>query len=314
MDQIRLRPMEPSDRSEVAELICVSLNYGFLERGMPLRFPGGPATADVFFQVYDALDPGCGLVAVNSENGRLAGSCFFHPRPTHVSVGIMNVHPSYFRQGVARALLRHVVELADASGNTARQKPLRLVSSAMNLDSFSLYNRAGFVPRQVYQDVCLAVPEAGLGRNVAGTDRVRQATAHDLAEMTELEHELVGIRREQDFRHFIENRPGFWHASVYQGDRGRLEGFMVSSGHPGCNMIGPGLARTQPQAAALLLAELDRQRGRRPVMLLPVECQQLVRQVYDWGGRNCELHFGQVRGPWQPIRGVSVPTFLPESG
>jgi GNAT superfamily N-acetyltransferase len=308
MDQMQLRQMEPADRSEVAELICVSLNWGFLERGMSLRFPGGPAAADVFFQVYDALDPGCGVVAANADNGRLMGSCFFHPRPTHVSVGIMNVHPSYFRQGVARALLRHVIELADAE-----QKPLRLVSSALNLDSFSLYTRAGFVPRRVYQDMFLDVPKAGLGHRAPGAERVREATADDVAAMTELEQELVGIRREKDFCYFTENGDGFWHVSVYDGDRGGLEGFMVSSAHPGCNMIGPGLARTQEQAAALLLAELDRHRGRRPVTLLPVDCDELVRQMYDWGGRNCELHFGQVRGQWQPIRGVNMPTFLPES-
>ena len=309
MDRIQLRPMEPADRSEVAELICVSLNYGFLERGMPLRLPGGPAAADVFFQVYEALDPGCGLVAVNPDNGRLMGSCFFHPRQTHVSVGIMNVHPNYFRQGVARALLGRTIDYADTE-----QKPLRLVSSAMNLDSFSLYTRAGFVPRQTYQDMVVDVPEGGLGHRVPGAQRVREATADDVAAMTELEQQLVGIRREKDFCYSIENGDGFWHVSVCEGERGGLDGFMVSSGHPGCNMIGPGLARTEQQAAALVLAELDRQRGRRPVVLVPAESAELVRQIYDWGGRNCEMHLAQVRGQWQPIGGVNVPTFLPESG
>jgi GNAT superfamily N-acetyltransferase len=308
MDQMRLRRMEAADRSEVAELICVSMNYGFLERGLPPRFPGGPAAADVFFQVYEALDPGCGVVAVSTQNGRLMGSCFFHPRPTHVSVGIMNVHPNYFRQGVARALLRHVVDFAEG-----QQKPLRLVSSAMNLDSFSLYTRAGFVPCRAYQDMFVPVPERGLGHPVAGAEQVREARADDVAAISQLEQELVGIRRDQDFRYCIENREGFWHASVYEGDRGGLEGFMLSSGHPGCNMIGPGLARTEQQAAALVLAELDRQRGRRPVLLLPVDCGRLVQQMYRWGGRNCEMHFSQVRGDSRPPGGVNMPTFLPET-
>jgi hypothetical protein len=106
---------------------------------------------------------------------------------------------------------------------------------------------------------------------------------------------------------------------------------MLSSAHPGCNMIGPGLARTEEQAAALLAAELDRQRGRRPVMLVPVDCGRLVRQVYAWGGRNCEMHLSQTRsstgilpvdptghrrdaGAARPPGGVFMPTFLPESG
>jgi len=32
------------------------------------------------------------------------------------------------------------------------------------------------------------------------------------------------------------------------------------------------------------------------------------------GARNCELHFAQVLGDAQPIAGVVMPTFLPESG
>ena len=40
----------------------------------------------------------------------------------------------------------------------------------------------------------------------------------------------------------------------------------------------------------------------------------LVQQMYAWGARNCELHFCQVRGEFQPFRGVSLPSFLPETG
>ena len=62
----------------------------------------------------------------------------------------MNVHPNHFGRSVAGRLLRHIIEVADA-----KQQPLRLVSSAMNLDSFSLYTRAGFVPQAAYQDMIL---------------------------------------------------------------------------------------------------------------------------------------------------------------
>ena len=67
------------------------------------------------------------------------------------------------------------------------------------------------------------------------------------------------------------------------------------------------------QAAALLGAELDRHRGRTPVFLVPVDCAELVRAAYGWGARNCELHFSQIRGRAEPIRGVLMPTFLPET-
>jgi hypothetical protein len=45
-----------------------------------------------------------------------------------------------------------------------------------------------------------------------------------------------------------------------------------------------------------------------------MEKERLVRQVYQWGGRNCEMHFCQVRGAMQPFQGVNLPSFLPETG
>jgi hypothetical protein len=48
-------------------------------------------------------------------------------------------------------------------------------------------------------------------------------------------------------------------------------------------------------------------------MLVPVQCAPLVQALYRWGGRNCETHFSQVRGPASPLHGVHMPTFLPES-
>jgi hypothetical protein len=210
-----------------------------------------------------------------------------------VSVGIMNVHPDYFGRGVARLLLERIVAVADGEG-----KPLRLVSSALNLDSFSLYNRAGFVPRCVYQDMTVAVPSTGMGKQCELAARVRPAAVEDVPRMAAVEMAVSGIRRESDYLHFIRNREGFWHVSVCVGAGGQLEGFLASA----------------PAAAALLLAELDRWRGRTPVLLVPADCTDLVRQIYQWGGRNCELHFAQVRGLCPPFRGVTMPSFLPETG
>ncbi len=308
MEPFHLRPMTAADRSELADLICVSTNYWYrMHRGFDI-FPEGPTAAQVFFDVYQAIDPGCGIVAENRQSGRLMGSCFVHPRETHVSLGIMNVHPNYFGHGVARALLRHITDFADSL-----QKPVRLVSSAMNLDSYSLYTRAGFVPRRAYQDMFLSVPESGLGWPSSSISGVREAVRSDVDAIAALEMELTGIHRAADFHHFIENRDGFWHVSVCEGRGGALDGFMASCAHPGCNMIGPGLARTAEQAAILLQAELDHHRGHRPVFLVPVDCASLVQQAYQWGARNCELHFSQVRGVCPPVQGVDLPTFMPET-
>lgn len=304
----RLRAMTDADRPEVAELICVSTNQWYERHGREPVFPKGTLVTKVFADVYENLDPGCCVVAEDPATGRLMGSCFYHPRPTHVSLGIMNAHPDYAGSGVASSLLRFITDFADRES-----KPVRLVSSAINLDSFSLYNRAGFVPRSVYQDMWLAVPANGMKELPKSSEHVRDATLDDVAGMTSLEMEVAGIRREKDCRYFIENRDEFWHVAVLPGSTGGLDGWIVSSAHPGVNMIGPCIAKDTTTALALLLRELDRHRGRQPVFLVPVECSEMVKELYHRGARNCELHLGQVRGTWQPMRGVSMPTFLPET-
>jgi GNAT superfamily N-acetyltransferase len=307
---LRLRAMEPEEWSEVADLIYVSLNYWCEANGRPAVFGAGPGSTRVFCEVYEALDPGCCVVAEHLDTGRIAGTCFYRTRETHCSLGIMTVHPVYFGTGVGKALLEHIVEVARGEG-----KPLRLVSSALNLDSFSLYTQAGFIPRHAYQDMFLSVPSGGLslGHGPPGQERVRPATADDVERMSALELEVAGISRVKDYRYFVENREGFWHVSVSEDADGRLEGFLVSCGHPAMNMIGPGVARLEEAAAALLLAELNVNAGRTPVFLLPVEQGGLVRLAYSLGARNCEIHFAQVLGDAPPFRGVTMPTFLPET-
>ena len=98
----------------------------------------------------------------------------------------MNVHPEHFGKGLARHLLERIVCLSDKEN-----KPTRLVSSAMNLDSFSLYTRGGFVPRQIFQDMTLAVPDEGLPEcAIPGLHRVRNARLDDLNNIVQLEKEL----------------------------------------------------------------------------------------------------------------------------
>ncbi|MCK5803233.1 MAG: GNAT family N-acetyltransferase [Lentisphaeria bacterium] len=309
MAAVYLREMEPGDRDEVAELICLSTNYWYQAHGHPLIFPKGPSTTTLHFDVYHSLPGSGGIVAIDSRTDRIVGSCFRHDRPTHVSLGIMNVHPNHFGRGVARMLLESIIAFGEGQG-----KPIRLVSSAMNLDSFSLYTRAGFVPRCAYQDMYIAVPEAGMGESHAALSRVRVAIADDVEQITALEREISGIKRPGDFAHFIADQEGVWHVCVSETEDGVLDGVLVSCQHPGCTMIGPGVSRTAEPAAALLLAQLNHNCGRTPVFLLPVEAEELVRQAYAWGARNCETHFHQIRGDFPGFHGISMPTFMPETG
>ncbi len=307
MAELQLRAMRADEWDRVAELICHSTNRWYQAGNKPAIFPHGPSSCRLFCEVYEDLDPGCCIVAEDAHSGRLLGSCFYHPRETHVSLGIMNAHPDSFGGGVAAKLLRYVIDFAERQG-----KPVRLVSSAMNLDSFSLYNRNGFVPRKLFQDMFLPATDK-LPARIAGFEHVRDATAGDLPAILALEEELVHIRREKDFRYFLENRRGVWHTSVYENPQGGIDGFLVSVAHPGSNMLGPGAMRTESQAAALVLAELKHRSAAQPVMLVPVDSAHLVSTLYGWGARNCEIHFAQVRGEYESPSGVWMPTFMPES-
>jgi len=310
MAEITLRTMNPEDQFEVAELIYSSVNVWYQTHGGPVIFQGGPSVAEVFYDVYEALTPGANVVAENPATGRLMGSCFYHPREHHVSLGIMNVHPNYFGCGVGRTLLQHIIDYTDQHD----YKALRLTQSALNVDSFSLYNKAGFVPRYSYQDMYLNVPAGGGNWHAAGEDRVREATPEDIPAMAALEMAVSHITREPDYRYCIENRLGFWHVSVIESASGNLEGFMISSGHPAMNVLGPCVAASEQAAEALIVRELDQHRGRAPVFLIPMEKTQLVCAMYTMGARNCEMHFCQVRGDFTPFDGVNMPSFLPETG
>ncbi len=305
----KMRLMKATDFDAVAELIFLSTNAWYQKHLGHAIFQCRPLDCRLFCEVYDDLDPDCGLVLEHSHNGMIVGSCFFHPRETHVSLGIMNVHPNYFGHGIAGRLLQRIIDEADN-----RDLPMRLVSSALNLDSFSLYNRNGFLPFCLYQDMVVNVPEEGLPETAwkyPGT--VREAGPADLLAMGRLEFEVSGISRERDYCYFIENSTGIWKTLVSVNDEGEVDGFLTSVDHPASRLIGPGVMLTPAAAAALLRAQLDRFRGKSVVFLLPSGEADLVKAAYALGARNCELHLGQVRGIAQPVSGIAMPTFLPES-
>ena len=309
MSTFQLRTMRADEWTAVADLIYDSTNAWYEAHGQPPVFTGPKQNARLICEVYEWLDPGCCVVAEQLETQRLVGCGFYHPRATHVSLGTLNVHPDFFRQGVARRMLKYVTDVADQD-----DKPLRLVSSAANLDAFSLLNRAGFVPRMNFQQMTLAVPEEGLEIAAPGIDRVRPATLQDVPVMAALERDIHHIEREGDLRYLVENPNGIWHVSVIEAARGGIEGFLASVDHPGCSMLGPGVMRAEEEAAALILAELNQRRGRQPTWLIPSQSDWLAGMMYDWGAVNCALHVAQIRGPWQLPVGIAMPTFLPATG
>ena len=311
MSEFDLRPLNDSDRDEYAALVHGSFNSWYWKKGWGADyFRCPPVDAAVFYDIYNDLTSSGSVAAVDRKSGRLAGACFYHPREHHVSLGIMSVHPDYFCRGIGKALVRHIVDFAEANG----YKSLRLVGSAINMDSLSLYNKAGFVPVKSYLDMVIQVPVGGGLPAVPGADTVRDAVTGDAISMGCLEMEVSGIKRPQDYLYAIENRRGIFEVKVIENAAGSLDGFMISIRHPALNMVGPGVGRTEEACAALICASLGRFRGQQVLSVIPMDCGKLARQMYAWNARNVETHLYQVRGEFKPFNGVSIPSFLPETG
>jgi len=307
-----LRPLQDSDRSEYADMLYRSFNTWYWNHGWGKDYFGcAPQETAIFYDVYDDLTPGCSIAAFDPDTHALMGACFYHPRDHHVSLGIMSVHPDHGRKGVGRRLVQHILDFTKERGSPS----CRLVSSAINMDSFSLYNRAGFVPRMTFQDMVIVVPEEGMGAtHVAGEDRVRPASLADVPAMGDLEMELAGIRREIDYRYAIRNPRGFLNATVYENDQRGIDGFMISAKHPALHMLGPCVARDETVALALMRRELDRFRGTWTLFAVPMERRRMVEQLYAWKAVNVETHLMEAWGEFRAFRGVNMPSFLPETG
>src|SRR5690606_2732930 len=90
-DMIRLSRLEPSQWDEAARTIHGSLRDWYarhLNRGD--KFGDDWRGFRAMPEIYESLDPGCCVTACDAGDGRLLGVCFYHPRETHVAVGIVS--------------------------------------------------------------------------------------------------------------------------------------------------------------------------------------------------------------------------------
>ena len=306
---MNILPLPAGGHLQIASLIHRALVAWYEARlRQGARFGTSAEPFLLFPAVYEALDPGQAVGAYGGD-GALRGVCFIHERETHFALGIVATEPECAGGGVARAMVQVALERARLAG-----KPVRLVSSLLNLDSFSLYSRLGFYPHTIYQDLSFDIPSEGMACPAPESAlRVRPARGEEAAGIADLEMKLQGVRREKDYRFFLENGVGQWSVWVCEDASGALCGALVSSCHPHWGMLGPGVARDTSTALGLLWTALDARRGRNTVVLAPSAEVGLLRTLYAWGGRNIELHAAQILGSLPLVSGIAFPTFLPES-
>ena len=74
--------MRQNEHHDVASLIRESTNCWYEAKGKAPIFTGDPSATMLFCDVYEALDPGCCLVAVSKRNGANC-SVMFLPSSLH---------------------------------------------------------------------------------------------------------------------------------------------------------------------------------------------------------------------------------------
>ena len=70
--ELQLRALTREDWPQVAALVYLSTNYWYRAHGRDAIFSGDPSCAELFPQVYEALDPGCCVVAQDTRTIRRA--------------------------------------------------------------------------------------------------------------------------------------------------------------------------------------------------------------------------------------------------
>jgi GNAT superfamily N-acetyltransferase len=302
-----IRTMARDEWAAVSTLIFDSTNKWYMEHYSHPIFDCDASDVELFCQVYEALDPDCCLLA--EVDSKIAAACFYHPRETHDSLGIMVVDPNYYGQSLGKQLLNTIIDRA-----VAANKPLRLISSAMNLDSFSLYNKAGFQVRSFYQDMIVNVPGQGIQLDPVFDQYIRQANIDDIPDIVELEMRIHGLNKQKDYHYYLDDKSGIWELLVY--DDGDIRGALVSIKHPASNIVGHGIMNDADIAAALIYRSLNRFTLMTPLIIIPANNKILSGKMYEIKARNCETHILQVYNSEsiEKENGIVIPSFMPENG
>jgi ribosomal protein S18 acetylase RimI-like enzyme len=304
---ITLGRLQEEQFDDAAALIHASTNAWYLKNTGRTAFGCEPSGCRLFPDTYDALDAGQCITATDDATGKLIGTCYLHPRETHIGVGIVNTAPDVATAGVASMMLREACTIADA-----QDLPLRLVSSASNMDSYSLYHRQGFVARQVFQDMLLNVPEdpTSLSDGI-DTSSIRFASITDVPAIAALERALTGSYRPRDWEHFL--KTDHFNVLVDVAADGTLLGALNVTNHTANCTLGPAHSSSEASICRLLAAALPLVAGRTALVLVSPAATEVTSLLYGWKARNADIHLLQVRGTYTVPTGVQLMTFLPES-
>jgi GNAT superfamily N-acetyltransferase len=166
---VDLRPGTPEDADACGHVCHRAFTAIATAHGYPSDFPA----PDIGVGLMTMLLGHPGFYAVVAErDGTVVGSNFLDERSPIAGVGPLTVDPAAQASGIGRLLMQDVLDRASARGVAG----VRLLQSAYNTGSISLYARVGFQVRDVV--ACMQGPP--IGAAIPGYD-VRPASEADAA-------------------------------------------------------------------------------------------------------------------------------------
>ncbi|OGO53211.1 MAG: hypothetical protein A2148_01710 [Chloroflexi bacterium RBG_16_68_14] len=225
------------------------------------------------------------------EEGRAIACNFGDERDEVVGVGPVAVAVDQQGRGLGRRVMEALLEHTDEAGFAS----VRLVQSAYNMQSFSLYHNLGFDVKDMLASLHGRVPA-----EEAPTNPVRQYTPADLEACDALHRDVLGIGR----RHDIEFIANFATPVVVERD-GRLAGYLTR--FPGEEAIVTHGVAWDERALRDLIIGTARAAGDLR-LLLPAGQPETLRWAMACGFRLVELDSYLVRGEYQEPMGAWVPS------
>lgn len=283
---IIIREINISD-AEIAGKIGYEAFKGIAEQhNFPFDFPSVEA-AQGFVKMWISHPQ---IYGVAAENGEFIGSNFLTEYDEIRGVGPITVNPNVQSRGTGRKLMEAVIE----RGKDARG--IRLVQSAYNTKSMSLYASLGFEVKEP-----LALMEGKPKGEVSKEVTVRPMTDDDLAECGELHKKVHGFARTgelslclQGFKPFVALREGkiVAYAST------------VSMWH-----LNHGVAETESDMRALLIGASE-QLDETVSFLLPTRQASFHRWALQSGLRMIQPLTLMTMGEYHEPKGIWFPSVL----
>lgn len=281
-----IREIKKED-TEIAGKIVYQAFKGIAEQhNFPLDFPSAEA-AQGFVKMWISHP---NIYGVAAENGEFIGSNFLTEYDEIRGVGPITVNPNVQSRGTGRKLMEAVIE----RGKDARG--IRLVQSAYNTKSMSLYASLGFDVKEPLAQI-EGTPKGEVSQDLT----IRPMTADDLDEAGELHKKVHGFARNgelslclQGFKPFVAIRNG--NIVAYTST--------VSMWH-----LNHGVAETESDMRDLLIGASE-QLGQPVSFLLPTRQASFHRWALQSGLRMTQPLTLMTMGEYQEPKGTWFPSVL----